>query len=750
MALVKIRVLKFTSIKLWAGPWVAAVVERCEVATIDSWDRMASGLARLRSVAASLDCAVLAAGGPDANDPDGSALLSFAFPHVDIEDVVLMVAPSGILLYCPPAVWAGALQPALEDATDADSQALLNITAYVPEPGLSEHGELDFKLQAVQTMVDLCATETSMLLAGFAPLSEAASRWPLLRAMMVESVPFPTAGPAKEAAAAAAAAQLRVAMRSLDAAACEHDGWAGRGAAAVASGWSALQVRLGRAGDAYDRGELSELGLAEIMLRAAAVSAGVEAAAMEPSAVSGVWAGVRSARAGLEPSRRRQLRLSGPSTTPALHAVVRIEDPAGSGVAAARSLCLSNGAVPHHWQHRVFSDGEVFDPIVEDEVPSVERADETIRLLALYGALARAVADAAAELATCAATHAMVSEEGASDAGGGELRSMEQRLLHRPLEECGLLPAGFDLAKHAKLSVRRLLRPRHSRGAAGGAVLALTSAAPASEAAPPESAPASWWLHVVSARLDGVPSLRWSPDAEGSLLYEDTYCVHATGGATCLTEALPLLVCWPSEGAEESEARQVRGALESNTLCKNLHVPIERLRAGEHHVLQVLASPVEAETVVLTTSSWLPLLHAELRLFTGGISLDTPQHGPHVLPFRIHLDAVATYRLHDPQSAGLLMLRQKPDSHGYGPLALLPETPGEGPIADADAPPLRTLSLAIVVPPRSTLQHNLEHVIWPIWRRLFDDCGVPCDELSAPPAEFAHGLGALRSFRAPS
>jgi len=125
-------------------------------------------------------------------------------------------------------------------------------------------------------------------------------------------------------------------------------------------------------------------------------------------------------------------------------------------------------------------------------------------------------------------------------------------------------------------------------------------------------------------------------------------------------------------------------------------------------------------------------------------SLDTPQHGPHVLPFRIHLDAVATYRPHDPKAAGLLLLRQKPDSHGYGPLALLPASPGEAPIDDPDALPLRTLSLAIVVPPRSNLQRSLEQAIWPIWQRLFDDCGVPCDELSAPPAEFASGLEALR------
>ena len=39
---------------------------------------------------------------------------------------------------------------------------------------------------------------------------------------------------------------------------------------------------------------------------------------------------------------------------------------------------------------------------------------------------------------------------------------------------------------------------------------------------------------------------------------------------------------------------------------------------------------------------------------------------------------------------------------------------------------------------------GLEMTVWPIWQRLFDEIGVPCDELTAPPAEFARGLEMLR------
>jgi hypothetical protein len=162
-------------------------------------------------------------------------------------------------------------------------------------------------------------------------------------------------------------------------------------------------------------------------------------------------------------------------------------------------------------------------------------------------------------------------------------------------------------------------------------------------------------------------------------------------------------------------------------------------------VLQVLAAAPFEGVVVLTSSSWMPMIRdAEVRLFTGGVCIDTRRHGPHVLPFRIHLAAAACYRLDHRTQAGLILLRQKPDAHGYGPLALLPENPGGNDPVEADNPPMRTLSLAIVIRPRSTLQDSLETTVWPLWCRLFDECGVPCDELTAPPAEFALGLEMLR------
>jgi len=259
---------------------------------------------------------------------------------------------------------------------------------------------------------------------------------------------------------------------------------------------------------------------------------------------------------------------------------------------------------------------------------------------------------------------------------------------------------------------------------------------------------AEWYVHVLCARLDGVPSARWKPDAEGSLVFEESYVfsgdVYSGGQPQPLGISMPPLTCLPAEGAEESEARQVCGAVCSNKFCDNLKSSITCLRAGEHHVLQVLcAHPVE-DAVLLSSSRWMPVLRGEARLFSGGLYFESAQVGPIVIPFRIHLAAIASYRLDEPTATGLVMIRLKPADHSYGPLSHLPDAPGGLPV-DTQSLPLRSLALALVVPPRSSLRTSLVDIVWPVWEALFAECHIPYDELASPPAEFAHGLAVLRA-----
>ena len=97
-----------------------------------------TALARLRDLARAQDCAIFAVGGPDALDDVGCAsILSYALPPLAAFDseMVLLVTPSGVGIHCTSALWAGSLQPALEEAFDGTDD--LDIVAHVPELGLA-------------------------------------------------------------------------------------------------------------------------------------------------------------------------------------------------------------------------------------------------------------------------------------------------------------------------------------------------------------------------------------------------------------------------------------------------------------------------------------------------------------------------------------------------------------------------------------------------------------------------------------
>ena len=138
--------------------------------------------------------------------------------------------------------------------------------------------------------------------------------------------------------------------------------------------------------------------------------------------------------------------MAGVASNAALHLTARGRPAAGRGGGA--DALLSNGKVLHHWQHRVFSDGEVFDPIVEDEVPAVERAPETLRLVLLMArARSRRRRGALAEPRRW-------SRRGAR---GGAAAALA------PPSAGTASPADFDLTRHASLAVERLSRPAPPR-----------------------------------------------------------------------------------------------------------------------------------------------------------------------------------------------------------------------------------------------------------------------------------------------
>ena len=680
-----------------------------------------SSLCRLHAWSKRHACAVVAVADEDSfEDPAATALLRFIFG--DVEDLgsrpelVLVVTPHRVQLHCS----ASALDGARALLVASGSPVPVDVFCPGPQLSLDSDAVLDFKLEATRRMLHGAREEAPSLLAGLSPLAEAATRWPLLRAASLGDAAMerPAAGSTQKAAAA-----LHVLLRSVGQDALHREGGVGSRALRVSSGFSRLVKLMDRVESTHEMRELTEKRLDAALRGADALFEAPPAGSTPPAEdlPCGVWLGARTELSLEQPGGKKlPVRASGPHSRAGRHMIARLSD--GGGLAATRTFFLSNGRVCHHWQHRVFPDGDVLEPLVEDEVPEVDGAAGVQRAMRLYCELIAAAADVVAAVAA-RAPDALAEHEAAS--------ILQRRI--SAAKEAGLLPARYDVAANARVRLGHALcsSPLDPALAAGCGVDAAATAA--------AEAPLHWQVHSVSLALMGLPRVGEPDTVEGALRFEDSFVLDGRGGAVVLTSAVPRLCAWPGTQAEESEARSVQGALESNSVCPAPFRVVDRLRAGEHHVLQVMCAPPLPNAALLLGSPWLPVVRGEVRLYASGLSFSSPRHGPLVLPFRIHLAAVATHRLNCHDGCGLLLFRQHADPHSYGPLALLPARIGaEQP--DIDAPPETALTLALVIRSGSDLQRCIQDNVWSLWTQLFRELGIPCDDLAAPPAEIREAL----------
>ena len=333
-----------------------------------------SPLARLHAWSTDHACAVIAIADEDSfEDPAAAALLRFALGDVDDlgskPELVLVATPERLQLHCSASALSGVR--ALLGATAAP----LPVDVFSPSPQLGPESDaaVDFKLEATRRMLQGAREAAPGLLAGLSPVDEAAARWPLLRAATLgEPVPQPTGAAPPDKAAAA----LHVLLRSVGPNALQCEGGLDWRARLVASGFSRL-MRVLDGMDPYEVREVSEKGLEAALRGDEPLFAAPAAGAPPPDAAEahcGVWVGARTQRSVDEPGGKKlPVRISGPNHRQGRHLIARLSD--GSGLAATRTFFLSNGRVCHHWQHRVFPDGEVLEPVVEDEVPEVEGAE---------------------------------------------------------------------------------------------------------------------------------------------------------------------------------------------------------------------------------------------------------------------------------------------------------------------------------------------------------------------------------------
>ena len=328
-----------------------------------------SSLCRLHAWSKLHACAVIAVADEDSfEDPAATALLRFIFG--DVEDLgsrpelVLVVTPLRVQLHCSASALDGArlLLGACGSPVPVD--------VFCPGPQLSPDSDavLDFKLEATRRMLHGARDAAPSLLAGLSPIAEAATRWPLLRAASLGDATMQR--PA--ASAQKAADELHVLLRSVGQDALHCEGGVGSRALRVSSGFSRLIKVMDRVDSTYEMREVTEKRLEAALRGADALFEAPPAGSSPPpeDLPCGVWVGARTALSLEQPGGKKlPVRASGPHSRAGRHLVARLSD--GGGLAATRTFFLSNGRVCHHWQHRVFPDGDVLEPLVEDEVPEV-------------------------------------------------------------------------------------------------------------------------------------------------------------------------------------------------------------------------------------------------------------------------------------------------------------------------------------------------------------------------------------------
>ena len=351
---------------------------------------LGSSLSRLRAAAAETNTAFAAAGGDDGVN---ASLLSYVFSTLPSEcwaapeaELILVVSPRTIFVHCSAFAWEAGIGAALEDA-GGGAESDLEVEAYVPAPGVSADEAADFKLESLRAMLGSAAGEAARVLAGGrlvlppSPDKEVGAGWPLLQIATSEAPPWPTGSAItpSDVDVSAARRQLQRAMRSVDAAALAPEGWVGSCVRAIHAGWGGWLERVGKAGGAYERQGMTEVGLTDAVLSAmtkALASKDVDAgkasgksaagkvgALVVPSAAvagavttdlpidlpidlplppppapttspmqraedkgmsTGVWAGSGTSAFGSAAPRKRQLRLCGTASVPALHLIVRL------------------------------------------------------------------------------------------------------------------------------------------------------------------------------------------------------------------------------------------------------------------------------------------------------------------------------------------------------------------------------------------------------------------------------------------
>ena len=415
--------------------------------------------------------------------------------------------------------------------------------------------------------------------------------------------------------------------------------------------------------------------------------------------------GVRTCKQGNTTRGAKPLYSAGVSNKCAIHMTWRVVDKFGM-ISACRSYFFSTGQMPTVFQHRIFSDGSVVEPIVEDEIcESVEtqRAAISLREYAAIVTAAQAVASKCATESSRRITH--------DEAKLTALPILSKLSLHERAT-LSYWTTSFTDKSDENNTGRRMTNIKQFNGTKSTygntqsddcAYSHMTDDVDQFDDDKHAQMPMHWLIHHVRFELECE---------EGLIEYEQPFILDDQGGYKDVI-SLPEVCCWIANDEERGEAERIRETINSKMVCNNPSNAISRLRAGEHNVLQVLLTE-PLECVIRFDSHFLAEVSGYVRLFSEGFAFDSVRYGPMLVPLRIVCSSVHFHGFFGgaaKDGVGSVTLEVRRSRALYGPL-----------LVDDSR---ETFKVSLMVPAESALWFALGCVWSEYWSSIISKLGLP-------------------------
>ncbi|ETM44001.1 hypothetical protein L914_10702 [Phytophthora nicotianae] len=367
-----------------------------------------------------------------------------------------------------------------------------------------------------------------------------------------------------------------------------------------------------------------------------------------PNRGSRVLFGVRSSSLTEKPSSKAFIANSGVMEgIPATHMVVQAEDPF-TGVRFARTYFLSSGKV---CDKVVDEDALVSSPTQSNSV--FKTAVDTKTMIEMYALLLRGFKTGAAELVR--------------ECMDGKLASLDRCIEYARAE------AIHTIVQTDKVESQMLGSNKFPTKFID-AQLKVTAEIMDARGQPVDSLTEDWCLLYCSMTLANIPSDANPALPLGSLVVGDTFLFHGrddrgiserdTKRVLHVTKPFANFRSWIQSGEEADAVDLLMRTLQSEFILQSRSVRLGKSIESDIEVNDELGSSISSKATLLFNSDFLPIVHGNWRVFTGGFVFSCPYFNPIIVSIERSVKSLAIL----PSSYEELMLVKmelKPDEHSH-------------------------------------------------------------------------------------